>query len=122
MNYSKQTIKFTDLLIRSQAKKDAWSSQYELSFDDICEVDREQLAAFLMLDDIRLASEATSLDNPSYQHMVYALVRFLSDTTNKEAINNFVEQWRLSITSFHDGNIKELIQERLELYNQLKAA
>lgn len=120
MNYSKETIRYADILIRDYAKQEVWSKEFQLTIDSLSEFDLEKFAALIMLDDDQLASEATSLDNPAYQHMKWALIRYLKNSVNTEFEKDFVHVWRRNIVAYHEENMKELLQERLECYNNLK--
>lgn len=122
MNYSKETIRQVDLLIRDYARYDRVEDEYVVCIDDIPEQDFQVLASNRMLDDPETGAEATGPDNRLYDEMALSLVKYLMDTKNKTYELDFLETWKKGITSYHKPSIIDLLEERLELYNQLKAA
>lgn len=118
MTYSKDTIRFADHLVSYYSKYDNSQKKYELSWSDINDFDLHELSSFILLDDPMYALESTGPDNPYYEKsMLPALIKFMGNTTDREAQREFNIAWKDGIKQYHEKVIEELLEERLEIYN-----
>ncbi len=118
MNYSKETIRFVDSLVHSYAKLDSLDKCFSIDIYDIPDFDLHELSALLISQDDSLANESTGADNPFYEkNMLPALIKYMSNTTNKEMESEFNKAWRDGISAYHNLIIVGLLDERLTEYN-----
>jgi hypothetical protein len=118
MNHSKVTIKFVDYLIHHYAKYDTHDNVYSLSIDNIPEHDVHELSSILLSEDSSYASEATGVDNPSYErYMLPALTRYLLNTTDKDNEIEFLHAWKNGLVNYSRNIIEELLEDRLSEFN-----
>ena len=112
MNYTKQVKSFADHLVCSYAKYDANDQCYTLNIFDLADFDRHELASLMIASDSSLANEATSVDNPAYDRtMLPALIKHMSDTTNADLKNDFVQAWQEGVSYYVADLMQELIDE-----------
>lgn len=116
--YSPATIKRMDDIISANAYWDDDSEQYVLFFDDLDDLNKEELSASLMIDDTDFAHEFTGADNDAFEgKMLPALIRFLQNTTDKEALHDFAEAWKEGCANYPRRSIEDLLERRLSEYN-----
>lgn len=120
MNYSNQTIRFSDHLVSYYSQYSKLDKQYILPVHEIADFDIDQLCGLIMSDNDELAAEATSVDNANYAHsMLPALKNFLSNTTDREKQINFHIKWKDGIAGYLEPIINELLSDRLSYHNDM---
>lgn len=118
-NYSKETIRFTDNLVSTFARYNKDDGLYYLDADMIPETELEGLTSCLMLDSLDQAVESTGPDNDSYdRRMLPSLIDLLKNSTDKDNQIEFIRNWKAGTVNYFHHNIEQLIEERLELYNE----
>lgn len=116
---SKSITKFVDQLVFHYAKYDKHEECYFLDINDIAEFDLHKLSALIMSEDICYASEACGPDNNHFENsMLPALLKYLSNTSNKDNHDDFANTWKEGITSYFNNTMQELLEQRLEQYNE----
>ena len=119
MKTSKETKFFVDNLIENFAKYDTLCGFYNLDIDSIPEIELEVLASKLMLDDYDKAADSTGPDNNSYdRHMLPSLIKLLVNSLDKDNKIEFINSWKNGVINHYQDTIKELLEERLEIYNE----
>lgn len=116
--YSPTTVKLMDDIIAGHAYWCSEAEQYDLTFDDLDEINKEELAAQLMIDDTEFACEFTGADNDLFlSKMLPSLIKFLQNTTDKELLHDFAEAWKEGCSLYPRRSVEDLLERRLEEYN-----
>lgn len=91
---------------------------YSLDVTDLPDFVRHEFAAMIMASDDNYANEACGADNALWSDkMMPALVRYLKNSTNKDAEIEFSNTWRESTSKYLEGVMQEFIDEALTEYN-----
>lgn len=116
---NKDLLRHVDLLIKSYCYFDQLSKSYEVNIRSIAEWDMDKVVAMMMADNLDLATEATSIDNPEFEKsMLPALTKYLSRSFSSEIQKEYVAAWKKGIFKYMENRIERLFEERLELYNE----
>lgn len=106
----KTSHELADLLVFHYSKYE--SKQYLLNVRNIPEFDLHELASLIINEDIELAREATSCDNPHYESlMLPALVKHMRNSTDATLRNDFDEAWLEGITLYLERTMQNLIDD-----------
>lgn len=115
--YSKNTINLADDIVNTYAEYDRYEKGYFLDYNDISEFSLQELAASMMCDNEWSASEATGPDNPAYEkNMLSSLIKFMQNPTDKDEAIEFMNNWKIGVTSYFDKAMQELIDDRLSVH------
>jgi len=121
MKHTKNTIHFVDGLVNFYSKWDKLSEQYILKIEDVAEFDMHKISSMILANDDDYANSATSFDNPFYgSHMLPSLIKFLDNSCDKQYQNDFLDKWKNGVTTYLGKIINDLLEERLEIYNEAK--
>jgi len=108
----KTSHELADLLVFHYSKYDNLSKQYLLNVRNIPEFDLHELASLIMNEDIDLAREATSFDNPHYETlMLPALINHMSKSTDTTLRNDFDDAWLEGIILYLERIMQNLIDD-----------
>ena len=116
--FSNQLIHIMDDIVCSSAEYDKHTRQYHLDYTELTDLQLEELMAQLLIDNEDVASEAVGPDNERFlPKMLPALVKLLQDSTNKDNIIDFIEEWKYGTSRYAQNRITELLDWRVSLYN-----
>jgi hypothetical protein len=91
---------------------------YSLDVTDLPDFVRHEFAAMIMASDDNYANEACGADNKMWDDkMLPALIKYLKDSTNKDAEIEFSNVWREATSKYLEGHMQGFIEEALTEYN-----
>lgn len=105
-------------LIHSFAKFDKLSDSYTYDYQDLDELQQEELAGICMASDESWAAEATGPDNPRYStKMLPALIAHMKDPLDLDLAYEFKSIWRDGICRYFEKYLTQEIYDLLGEYN-----
>lgn len=108
----KTSHELADSFVFHYSKYDSLSKKYLLNVKSIPEFDLHELASLIIGEDIELAREATSCDNPHYESiMLPALINHMRNSTDATLRNDFDEAWLEGITLYLERTMQNLIDD-----------
>ncbi len=91
---------------------------YTLDVLDLPDFIRHEFAAIIMASDDTYANEACGADNSAWSDkMLPTLIKYLKNSTDKDAEIEFSNVWRESASQYLQGVMQEHIDEALVEYN-----
>ena len=102
---------FISSLVDNYSKYSSVDDCYTLNVNDVPDYDLHTITS-IFLQDKDLASEANGPDNEAYEKsMLPALIRYMSDITDRDEEIEFNRAWREGVTSYFKVMTQELINE-----------
>jgi len=113
---------YTRYLVRNYSTFDKLTNAYNLDISEVPDFDIHRFASILIQDRI-LANEACGSDNYDFEkRMLPSLIKFLMHSTNKDAKDEFANEWKDGVTNYFYLDMQSLIDNELTLYNMDNAA
>lgn len=105
-------------LVCDYCEFDAQLGQYDLTLQELPDFVLHKFASHIMACEPEYAHEANGADNPAFLPiMLPALVKYLTDTTDKDLEIEYLNAWREGVTSYMNNRMQELLSDALCDYN-----
>ena len=110
--------RFIRELVRNYATYDKVDGFFDLTLSDLPDFIAHEFSSILMSNDPAIANESICMDNPYYENLMQpALIKYLSDTTNRNNEIAFNDAWKLGLVKYHSQWLEKFINDELVDYN-----